>query len=224
LVILKKPQIDLKTQQIFDKFIKLDSKNLPQNEKFIKTLTPILLDKLIEYISWKYKVDIEGYDEAKKKYKFNKQKFYDWVLGFIVDFKQSYIWLVKNQHELVMGIYLGELYQIKYLNYEHDPFPLALFLNSYDKRHENFHAINLHYLKYSFRDYFLKTVLYFNKTRINNKKDPIVVYDFVKKIIPTPSICYRNYKARYIRVIEKINHHRWLSYLKIDLRSVYHYH
>jgi hypothetical protein len=121
---------------------------------------------------------------------------------------------------MVRGIKLGQMYQIKYRNYKHDPFPLVIFLNDYDSKFQNFHAINLHYLIPSFREYFVKYILKINDPRIKSKKAPILTLEMVRKIIPELSLAYRNYKAEEIKVIEQISHRRWISYLSIDKRKV----
>jgi hypothetical protein len=93
-------------------------------------------------------------------------------------------------------------------------------LNTYDTKHQNFHAINLHYFIPQFREYFVDRVLDINKPRISQNQEPILTMQMVNKLIPDIGLAFRNYKAEEIRIIEKINHNRWKTYLQIDSRKV----
>jgi hypothetical protein len=219
MVVKTKPKIDFKLQKYFDKLLNATSKTLPHYERFLLNLTPELLDLFMQYFSYKFKYDLKEYQRMKIKYRNNHKMLIDWVMSVLMDYKDINIWKT-NQSQIIRGIKLGEMYQIRYANYHHDPFPLAIFLNSYDNKHQNFHAVNLHYLLEPFRKKFIQFVLRMNQPRIYMKKDPILTYEMCKKILPEPSIAYRNYKASYIKVIEKINVKRWEYYINIDKRKV----
>ena len=219
MIVRIKPKIQPNLKRLFDKLIQVTDQNLPMHYKFLKNLTPELREQFMAYFSFLYKYDLKDYDLLKRKYKTNEKMLLDGILAIIVDFKDNEVWK-SNQLQLVRGIYLGQLYQIKYRNYQHDPFPLAIFLNTYDGTHQNFQAINLHYFPFAFREYFLKTILKINNPRIKTGKPPILNYQMTTKLIPKLSVAYRNYKAEEIKVVEKVSYRRWLSYLAIDKRTV----
>ena len=219
MIIRVNPKPDRKLKKLFDKLLSTKSKTLPHYELFIKKMTPEIKDQFMDYFSYKNKYDLKEYNLLKYRYKNNIKKLNDSILNIITDYKDSKIW-DNNQLKLVRGIYLGQMYQIKYRNYKHDPFPLAIFLNTYDKKYQNFQAINLHYFVPAFREFFVKYILKLNKPRIDNDKPPIVTLDMVKKIIPDLGMAFRHYKAEEIKVIEKISPNRWLSYLEIDKRNI----
>ena len=182
-------------------------------------MTPELRDQFMNYFSYTAKFDLKEYDLIKRQFRNNEKKVIDGILDIITDYKDNEVW--KNDHRaLVRGIYLGSMYQIKYRNYKHDPFPLALFLNAYDDKHQNFQAINLHYFVPQFRNYFVSQILKLNKPRIIKKQEPILTMQMVKKLIPDLGVAFRNYKAEEIKVIEKINHQRWITYLQVDDRKI----
>ena len=219
MIVRVKPKLDLKLKKLFDRLLKTENKTLPLHFKFIKNMTPELRDQFMEYFSYTTKYDLKEYELIKRRFRNNEKLLIDNILDIITDYKDNAIW--KTDHlKQVRGIYLGSMYQIKYKNYQHDPFPLALFLNTYDYKHQNFQAMNLHYFVPQFRHYFIDKVLQLNKPRIATKKPPILTMDMVKTIIPNLGIAFRNYKAEEIKVIEKINHSRWKTYLEIDKRNV----
>ena len=219
MIIRVKPKIDLKLKKMFDRLLTTTNKTLPLHLKFLKNMTPELRDEFMNYFTYTVKFDLKEYDLIKRRFRNNERKVIDGILDIITDYKDNEVW--KNDHRaLVRGIYLGSMYQIKYRNYKHDPFPLAIFLNAYDDKHQNFHAINLHYLIPQFRNHFVKQILKMNKPRIMKKKEPILTMDMVKKMIPDLGVAFRNYKAEEIKVIEKINHHRWITYLQVDDRKI----
>ena len=219
MIVRIKPKLDPTLKKLFDKLLKIDNKTLPLHYKFLKSLTPELRDLFMEYFSYKTKYDLKEYELLKRRFRNNERMLLDGILDIITDYKDNTIWKT-NHLKQVRGIYLGSMYQIKYRNYQHDPFPLALFLNTYDNTHQNFQAINLHYFVPHFRHYFIDKILQLNKPRIATKKPPILTMDMVKTIIPNLGIAFRNYKAEEIKVIEKINHSRWKTYLEIDKRNV----
>lgn len=219
MIVRIKPKIQPKLKRLFNKLIQVTDQNLPMHYKFLKNLTPELREQFMAYFSYIYKYDLKDYDILKRQYKNNEKMLLDGILSIIIDFKDNEVWK-SNQLELVRGIYLGQLYQIQYRNYNHDPFPLAIFLNSYDNTHQNFQAINLHYFPFSFREYFIKTILKINNPRIKSGKPPILTPQMTTKLIPQLSMAYRNYKAEEIKVVEKVSHRRWLSYLAIDRRTI----
>ncbi|RLC45925.1 MAG: hypothetical protein DRH57_07075 [Candidatus Cloacimonadota bacterium] len=219
MIVRIKPKVPVNLKKLFDKLIQVTDQNLPMHYKFLKNLTPELRELFMSYFSFIYKYDLREYDLLKRKFKTNERMLLDGILSIIVDFKDNEVWK-NNQLKLVRGIYLGQLYQIQYRNYKHDPFPLAIFLNSYDSTHQNFQAINLHYFDRSFREYFIKTILRINNPRIKSGKPPILSSQMVTKLIPQLSMAYRNYKAEEIKVVEKISHRRWVSYLSIDKRTI----
>lgn len=219
MIIKIKPKIDIKLKQLFDKLLSTTDKTLPLHFKFLKNLTPELRDQFMDYFSYSTKYDLKEYNLLKQKYKNNEKLLLDSMLDLVTDYKSSEVW--KTDHlEVVRGIHLGTMYQIKYRNYQHDPFPLALFLNTYDSIHQNFQAINLHYFIPEFRKYFIDQILQINKPRIMNNHPPILNIQMVNKLIPNLGIAFRNYKAEEIKVIEKINFSRWKTYLDIDNRRV----
>lgn len=214
-----KPKIDPKLKKLFDKLLTTSDKTLPLHLRFLKNMTPDIRDQFMNYFSYENKYDLKEYELLKRRYKTNEKLLLDNILDIVTDFKDSEVW--KNDHlKLVRGIQLGHMYQIKYRNFKHDPFPLALFLNTYDGTHQNFQAINLHYMVPQFREHFVKRILTLNKPRIVADKSPILTMDMVKKIIPNLGLAFRHYKAEEIKVIEKISSRRWISYLQIDKRKV----
>jgi hypothetical protein len=219
MIIRNKPKIDFKLKKLFDKLINTSSKSFPHYEKFLLNLTPKLLDDFMNYFSYKFKYDLKEYEKNKLKYRNNHKLLVEWVISVLMDFKEINIWKI-NQSQIIKGITLGEMYQIRYLQYHHDPFPLVIFLNSYDDKHQNFNAVNLHYFIPPFRKKFIEFILRMNQPRLSMKKQPIFTYDMCKRILPETSIAYRNYKAKYIKVVEKINVKRWNFYLDIDKRKV----
>jgi len=219
MIVRIKPKIDRKLKKLFDKLLSTTDKTLPLHYKFLKNLTPDLRDKFMEYFSYKTKYDLKEYDLTKRKYKNNQKLLLDNILDIVTDYKDDAIW--KNDHlRIVRGIKLGQMYQIKYKNFKHDPFPLVIFLNTYDSKFQNFNAINLHYLVPQFREYFVKYILKLNDPRIKADKLPILTLAMAEKIIPNLSMAYRNYKAEEIKVIEQISHKRWITYLSIDKRKI----
>jgi len=219
MIVRNKPKVPANLKKLFDKLIQVTDQNLPMHYKFLKSLTPELRELFMAYFSFIYKYDLKEYDLLKRRFKTNEKMLLDGILSIIVDFKDNEVWK-NNQLQLVRGIYLGQMYQIKYRNYKHDPFPLAIFLNSYDGTHQNFQAINLHYFDRAFREYFVKTILRINNPRIKSGKPPVLSSQMVTKLIPRLSMAYRNYKAEEIKVVEKISHRRWISYLSIDQRTI----
>ena len=150
MIVKIKPKIDPKLKQLFDKLLSTTDKTLPLHFQFLKNLTPLLRDQFMNYFSYSRKYDLKEYNLLKQKYKNNERLLLDGILDLVTDYKDTEIW--KTDHlTRVRGIYLGTMYQIKYRNYQHDPFPLALFLNTYDGVHQNFQAINLHYFIPEFR-------------------------------------------------------------------------
>lgn len=219
MIVKIKPKIDPKLKQLFDKLLSTTDKTLPLHFQFLKNLTPLLRDQFMNYFSYSRKYDLKEYNLLKQKYKNNERMLLDGILDLVTDYKDTEIW--KTDHlTRVRGIYLGAMYQIKYRNYQHDPFPLALFLNTYDGVHQNFQAINLHYFIPEFRTYFIDRVLTMNKPRIVQGQDPILTLPMVRMLIPDLGLAFRNYKATEIKVIEKINYTRWKTYLEIDKRKV----
>lgn len=219
MIVRNKPKIDIKLKKMFDRLLTTTDKTLPLHFKFLKNMTPDLREQFMEYFSYSRKYDLREYEILKRRFKNNEKLLLDSMLDLVTDFKDGEIW--KTDHlKKVRGIYLGSMYQIKYKNFQHDPFPLALFLNTYDERYQNFQAINIHYFVPSFREYFVDKILKLNNPRLSQKKEPILTMQMVNKIIPNLSIAFRNYKAEEIKVVEKISHTRWKSYLKIDKRKV----
>lgn len=219
MIIRKKPKIDSRLKKIFDKLLDTTDKTLPLHFRFLKNMTPYVREQFMEYFSYTTKYDLKEYNLMKRKYKNNEKLLLDSMLDLVTDYKDSAVW--KTDHlKKVRGIYLGSMYQIKYKAFQHDPFPLAIFLNTYDDTHQNFQAINLHYFVPQFRDYFVDRILGLNKPRIVKGQEPILTSQMVNKLIPNLGIAFRNYKAEEIKVIEKINHTRWKTYLKIDKRKV----
>ena len=219
MIIRVKPKIDSKLKKLFDKLLATTDKTLPLHLRFLKNMTPDIRDQFMNYFSYKTKYDLKEYELIKRRYKNNEKLLIDKILEIVIDYKDSAIW--KTDHlKMVRGIQLGQMYQIQYKAYKHDPYPLAIFLNTYDEIHQNFNAVNLHYFVPQFREYFVKQIIKFNSPRIKSDKDPILTMPMVEKIIPNLGIAYRNYKAEKIKVIEKISHHRWLTYLEIDKRNI----
>jgi len=219
MIVRVRPKLDIKLKRLFDKLLSTTDKTLPLHYKFLKNMTPDLRDQFMNYFSYKTKYDLKEYELTKRKYKNNEKMLIDSMLNIITDYKDEHIW--KNDHlKIVRGVQLGQMYQIKYREYKHDPFPLVIFLNTYDEKFQNFNAINLHYLVPQFRHYFVKHILQLNAPRIKSNKSPILTMPMVEKILPFLGIAYRNYKAESIKVIEKISHHRWESYLEIDKRNI----
>lgn len=215
MIVQTKPKLDQKLKILFDKLLGATEKTMPMHHKFIKTLDVNLRDLFMQYFSYIYKYDLKEYELMKRRNVNNDKRIIDGILQIILDYKDSEIW--KTDHvTLVRGVTLGAMYQIQYRSYRHDPFPLALFLNSFDQKHQNFQAINLHYLMPSFREFFISKVLSMNSPRIASDKLPILTLDMVKQIIPDLGLAYRNYKAEEIKVIERIHHTRWNTYMKID--------
>jgi hypothetical protein len=219
MIVRVKPRLDPKLKKLFDRLLKTEDKTLPLHFKFLKNMTPELRDQFMEYFSYTTKYDLKEYELVKRRFKNNEKLLIDNMLDIVTDFKDSEVW--KTDHlKQVRGIYLGSMYQIKYRNYQHDPFPLALFLNTYDGTHQNFQAINLHYFVPQFRKYFIDKILTMNKPRIVAEKPPILTMEMVNKLVPSLGMAYRSYKAEEIKVIEKINHSRWKTYLEIDNRNI----
>jgi hypothetical protein len=219
MIVRVKPKIDVKLKKLFDKLLATTDKTLPLHFKFLKNMSPDLREQFMEYFSYTTKYDLKEYELLKRRYKNNEKLLLDSMLDLVTDYKDTEVW--KTDHlKLVRGIYLGSMYQIKYRNYQHDPFPLALFLNTYEGTHQNFQAINLHYFVPQFRDYFIDKIISMNKPRIMKKQEPILTMQMVNKVIPNLSIAFRNYRAEEIKVIEKINYTRWKTYLQIDNRKV----
>lgn len=219
MVVLTKPKIDNKTKILFDRLLTTNDKTLPLHFKFIKNMSPDMRDMFMNYFSFTVKYDLKEYDLIKRQFKNNDRLIVDKILDIVTDYKDGAVWKT-NHIEMVRGIQLGTMYQIKYKNYKHDPFPLAIFLNSYDSVHQNFQAINLHYFIPPFREFFVKHILKLNKPRILANQAPILTLDMIKPIIPDLGMAYRNYKAEEIKVIEKISDSRWETYLQIDRRTV----
>ena len=219
MIVRVKPKIDIKLKKLFDKLLATTDKTLPLHYRFLKNMTSDMRDQFMNYFSYTSKYDLKEYELTKRKFKNNEKLLLDNMLDIVTDYKDDAIW--KNDHiKLVRGVQLGQMYQIKYKDFQHDPFPLVIFLNTYDGTHQNFNAINLHYLVPQFRQYFVKHILKLNSPRIKSDKSPILTMPMVEKIIPDLGIAYRNYKAESIKVIEKISHTRWESYLEIDKRNI----
>lgn len=219
MIVKQKPKLDQQLKILFDKLLLTDDRTLPMHYRFLKTMEPTQRDLFMQYFSYTTKYDLKEYELMKRQYKNNEKMLLDGILDMVTDYKDSAVW--KTDHlKLVRGIYLGSMYQIKYKHYHRDPFPLAIFLNTYDMQHHNFHAINLHYFVPQFREYFVEKILELNKPRIVRNEEPILTYQMVTKLIPNLGTAYRNYKASEIRVIEKINHSRWKTYLQIDNRNI----
>lgn len=219
MIVKIKPHLENDIKVLFDRLLATDDKTLPNHFKFLKSMNPDLRDKFMQYFSYKTKYDLKEYEQVKRKYKNNERIMIDNMLSMVTDYKSSHVW--KTDHlKMVRGIYLGNMYQIKYKNYQHDPFPLAIFLNTYDEAHQNFQAINLHYFMPTFRDFFVDKILKINKPRISTGKDPILTLELAKQMIPVLGLAFRNYKATEIKVIERISHTRWKTYLQIDHRQV----
>lgn len=219
MIITQRPRIDQKLKTLFDKLLDTNDKTLPMHYKFLKTMDLDTRELFMQYFSFTTKYDLKEYELLKRQYKNNEKLLLDSMLDLVTDYKDSTVW--KTDHlKLVRGIYLGSMYQIKYKNFKHDPFPLAIFLNTYDGVHNNFQAINLHYFIPQFREYFVDKILDINKPRLSNDQEPILTFQMATKLIPDLGLAFRNYKAEEIRVIEKINHSRWKTYLKIDNRKV----
>ena len=219
MIVKTKPKIDQKIITFFDKFLKSTNKTLPHHQRFIKNMDDKTKDMFMNYFSWKYKYDLKEYEKLKIRFKSNVKRLNDSILEMITDYKDSKVW--KTDHlKTVRGITLGAMYQIQYKGFKHDKFPLAIFLNKYDSKHQNFQAINLHYFSKAYRTYFVDQILKMNQPRIAAKQVPIVTLDMVKKILPKVGMALRNYKAEEIRVIEQISHTRWTTYLEIDKRVV----
>jgi len=219
MIIHVKPKIDPKLKTMFDKLLAADDKTLPHYYKFLRSMPPEMRDMFMEYFSFTTKFDLKEYELVKRTFRTNEKHIIDWILDILTDYKDNEIW--KNDHRgLVRGIYLGSMYQIKYRNYKHDPFPLALFLNTYDDEHQNFQAINLHYFIPTYRNYFIEQVLKMNKPRILKDQEPILTLPMVKRLVPDLGVAFRNYRAEGIKVIEKINPNRWVTYLQVDDRKV----
>lgn len=165
MIIRVKPKIDNKLKKLFDRLLATTDKTLPLHLKFLKNLTPELRDLFMDYFSYTTKYDLKEYNLMKQRFKNNEKLLIDGILDMVTDYKDSEIW--KTDHmKLVRGIYLGSMYQIKYKNFQHDPFPLAIFLNTYDNIHQNFQAINLHYFTPTYRNFFVDQILKVNKPRI----------------------------------------------------------
>jgi len=219
MIVRKRPKLDNQIKRMFDKLLETTDRTLPNHLRLLKNMTPELRDQFMNYFSYTVKYDLKEYELMKRRYKNNEKLLIDNILDIVTDYKDSTVW--KTDHlKLVRGIYLGSMYQIKYKNFKHDPFPLALFLNTYDSQHQNFQAINLHYFIPRFRMYFVNRILALNKPRILKNQEPILTSQMVKALIPNLGTAFRNYKAEEMRVIEKINHNRWKTYLEIDSRSV----
>ncbi len=219
MIVRVKPKIDNQLKKLFDRLLSTSDKTLPLHFKFIKNMTPDLREQFMEYFSYSNNYDLKEYNLLKNKFKNNEKLFLDGILDIVMDFKDSEVW--KNDHlKNVRGIYLGSMYQIRYRNYQHDPFPLAIFLNTYDAQHQNFQAINLHYFVPQFRKYFVEQIITLNKPRIIAGQEPILTLQMTNKLIPHLGIAFRNYKASEIKVVEKINPSRWQTYLEIDKRKV----
>ncbi len=219
MIIRVKPKIDNKLKKLFDRLLATTDKTLPLHLKFLKNLTPELRDLFMDYFSYTTKYDLKEYNLMKQRFKNNEKLLIDGILDMVTDYKDSEIW--KTDHmKLVRGIYLGSMYQIKYKNFQHDPFPLAIFLNTYDNTHQNFQAINLHYFTPTYRNFFVDQILKVNKPRIMKGLSPILTVGMVNKLVPNLGIAFRHYKAEEIKVIEKINFSRWKTYLQIDNRKI----
>jgi hypothetical protein len=219
MIVTIKPKIDSKLKIMFDKLLSTTDKTLPLHFKFLKNLTVELREQFMQYFSYTTKYDLKEYNLLHRKYKNNENMLIDAILDMVTDYKDSAVWKT-NHLEKMRGIYLGSMYQIKYKNYHHDPFPLVIFLNSYDVNHQNFQAINLHYFFPQYRDYLITQILRINQPRIKSGKEPILTLPIVNKLIPSVGMAYRNYKAEEIKVIERISYTRWKTYLQIDHRQV----
>lgn len=219
MIVKQKPKLDNELKRLFDKLLATDEKTLPMHYRFLKTMEPAQRELFMQYFSFTTQYDLREYELMKRQYKNNEKMLLDSMLDLVTDYKDSAVW--KTDHlKLVRGIYLGSMYQIKYKKFQHDPFPLAIFLNTYDGFHQNFQAINLHYFIPQFREHFVDQVLRINQPRIAKNQEPILTYQMVTKLIPSLGIAFRNYRAEEIRVIEKINHSRWKTYLQIDNRKI----
>jgi len=219
MIVRIKPHVDAKLKVLFEKLLSTDDRTLPNHYKFLKSMTKDMRDLFMDYFSYTTKYDLKEYEQVKRQYKNNERLLLDSMLNMVTDYKSSEVWKTDNL-KMVRGIYLGNMYQIKYRNYHHDPFPLALFLNTYDEAHQNFQAINLHYFLPQFRDYFIDRVLTLNKPRLVSEQEPILTLSMAQQLMPSLGLAFRNYKATEIKVIEKISHQRWKTYLQIDHRRV----
>lgn len=219
MIIRIRPKLTPELKRIFDKLLSNTDKTIPNHYKFFKAMPVEMRDEFMNYFSFLSQYDLKEYELNKRRYKNNEKVMLDTIMSIITDYKDSEIW--KNDHlKLVRGIHLGSMYQIKYKNYQHDPFPLAIFLNTYDATHQNFQAINLHYFLPTYREYFVDRILKINQPRLARGQEPILTLPLVENLIPRLGLAYRNYKAEEIKVIEKISCHRWKTYLKIDHRKV----
>lgn len=219
MIVRVKPKVEYRLKKLFDKLLSTTDKTLPLHYKFLKKLPLELREQFMQYFSYKTKYDLKEYELLKRRYKHNERVMLESILDIVTDYKDSTLWKT-NHLKQVRGIYLGSIYQIKYRAYKHDPFPLALFLNTYDSTHQNFQAINLHYFIPQYREYFVDQVLRINKPRIMNKMEPIFTMEMANKLMPNLGVAFRNYKAEEIKVIEKISHARWKTYLQIDDRKL----
>jgi len=207
--------IDKKTEIIFKKLLK--QKNVPFLYNQLNKMHSEVLNQFIDYMlsifeKNRYKIQMI------KNQIFNiriKKKQLEYIISYIIDnnVKISGIKSVK-----IHGLEIGKMYSISYRFYQHDPFPLAIFLNAFDEEHLNFKVINLHYLPFEFRRFLIQRILLANKARINVGKEPIVTTKFIKQYIPDLSLCYRCYKIEGIKILEKISPQRWTTYLSIDKR------
>jgi len=215
MIIYHKPRIDRKLQKIFDRFIDSTSKKIPFYSKFLKTISNDETQLFLDYFSFKTKTDLKDIHKKLLRFRNNKIKKIEIIIDLVFSHKDKKIW--KQEHEiLIRGIELGNMYQIQYKKYKHDPYPLVIFLNDYDHNHQNFQAINLHYLQIPLRKVLIETILKVNSNRIKQKKSMIVTMDILNNIIPMIHIVLRNYKASEIKVIEKINISQWKTHLEID--------
>jgi len=114
------------------------------------------------------------------------------------------------------GLILGGLYHMEYLNYQHDPKPLALFLNKFDTVHGNFRAFNLHYVPIKAQVDIILRILYINGGAIKAGKPLVVTYDVLKPLFKHRAnyIPFRNYKPQFIKNARYVPLREWVHTVK----------
>lgn len=226
LIIIKEPVLPANFKNSYQLFLNDTDRSLPHIETALKKYPNDHLFDLVYYASYLGKLDISKYVAVMPKTKsealrFDRTKLYNTVLSVVMKYKHEVVWPHEDDTRTLFGIQLGNLYQIQYMRYEQDPYPLALFINDFDSMHSNFFAFNLHYVRPKVRFHILQSLYAFNKNRINSNQAPIVMASFIYKIAPEARMALRQYKVGYIKMIEKVSPNRWLEYVKIDERSIY---
>lgn len=114
------------------------------------------------------------------------------------------------------GLVLGSLYHIEYLNYQHDPKPLALILNRFDTVHGNFRAFNLHYVPLKAQMDIILRILYINGGAIKNGKPLVITYDVLKPLFRHRAdyVPFRNYKPYFVRNARYVPVSNWVNTVK----------